>query len=251
MKELQLSEVNQSVSDRISPFFHEILKAFHENINSIYVTGSAVTSDFNEKSSNINSAIILNEINFDFIEFLASLGRKFKGKKIAAPLVITSDYIKNSCDVFPIEFLDLRLIHKIVYGADILKDIQINKSNLRLQCEREIKTKLLGLWQGYISSMGEKDIMLKFLSKSITGIITLFRAIVFLLGKEPPVKKRDVIKTIEDITDIRKDVFEKMIMVKANLLKPSKEDLHIFFKQYYKNLEAIAKIVNELQPSSD
>jgi hypothetical protein len=251
MKELQLFEINQSVSSRISPFFQEILKAFHENINSIYITGSAVTSDFNEKTSNINSTIILNELNFDFVEFLASLGKKFKGKKIAAPLVMTPEYIKRSCDVFPIEFFELRLIHKTVYGTDLLKDIQINKSDLRLQCEREVKTKLLGLWQGYISSRGEKDIMLNLLSKSITGSIALFRAIIFLLGKEPPVRKRDVIKTIEDITDIKKDVFEKMIMVKANLLKPSKEDLRIFFDQYYKNLEVIARLVDELQPSSN
>ncbi len=244
--EISLEGLNPVVSDRIRFFIGDILKEYAENTHSIHIVGSAVTPDFNENTSDINSVIILNKMSLDFIEFLAPLGKRYGKKRIAAPLIMTPEYIQKSLDVFPIEFHDFRLIHKTIAGEDILKGLQIKKENLRLQCEREIKARLVGLIQGYISSAGDRELITTLLIRSFTGCIPLFRAIIFLLGKEPPVMRADVIGIFQEIA-ADSSVYEELMLLRNKQIKPSKSDLDHIFERYNNSLEKIGKIIDELR----
>ena len=144
------------------------------------------------------------------------------------------------------EFLDLKLIHKTIHGQDLLSGIQIIPSNLRLQCERELKTKLIQLRQGYISSLGKKELLTAMLVRSFTGSMALFRAIVSLLGKEPPIPRQQVILLFRETTGVDTIPFEKVLLLKAGSVKLSEQDLRSLFEQYYHSLEAIGKIIDAL-----
>ena len=224
----------------------EIIKEHPQNVHSIHLVGSAVLPDYNEKLSDINSVVVLNNMDLKFITFLAPLGKKYGKRKIAAPLVMTPRYIQESLDAFPVEFLDFKLVHKTIYGEDLLKDLRIETPPLRLQCEREIKTKLIGLRQGYISSLGRKEHLAVLLVRSITGSMSLFRTIITLLGKEPPIPRAAVVKTFGAATGIETETFERLLMLKAGAIKPSDQELHALFERYYSALESIGKIIDEL-----
>jgi len=246
MNTLNVRGLNPAVAGKITPMVEDLLKVHASNIHSFHIVGSAVVPDYNEKLSDINSVVVLHNMDLQFIKFLAPLGKKYGKKKIAAPLVMTPEYIDQSLDAFPIEFLDFKLIHKTVYGHDLLQDLRITMPNLRLQCEREIKTKLIGLRQGYISSLGKKEDIAAVLVRSFTGSMALFRAVITLLGKEPPVSRAEVITMLGSATGIDTDIFEKLLMLKTNLLKPSEQELASFFERYYNALEATGTIVDDL-----
>lgn len=246
MQELDLHNVPPIILDKIKTFFSEILKPYSHNIHSIYIVGSAITADFNENVSDINSIIILNEINNDFIRFLSTFGNKYRKKKIAAPLVMTPQFILNSLDVFPIEFHDFKLIHQTILGPDILSGLEINKRYLRLQCEREAKAKIVGLRQGYISSSGDRELITSMIIRSFTGLFPFFRAILFLLDMKPPILRSDVIKEIQGIAHIQSDIFERMLLLKNRTLKPSMRELDQIFDEYCIAFEKIANIVDKL-----
>src|SRR5512143_1895017 len=247
MNAIHLQEIIPSVAEKMHPFIEEILHVHSSNIHSYHIVGRAVIADYNEKLSDINSVVVLHSMDLKFITFLAPFGKKYGKKRIAAPLVMTQEYIRNSQDAFPIEFLDYKLIHKTVYGEDIFKDIEIARPNLRLQCEREIKTKLIGLRQGYISSLGKKAPLLTVIVRTIAGSLALFRAIISLLGKEPPVARSEAIKTYENATGIDADIFEKLLLLKSGELKPSESELRVLFERYYNALDATGKIIDELR----
>ncbi len=246
MNNLNFTGLNPAVAKKISPMVEELLKEHGSNVHSYHIVGSAVIPDYNEKLSDINSVAVLHNMDLKFISFLAPLGRKYGKKHIAAPLVMTPEYIHQSLDVFPIEFLDFKLIHETVYGHDLLKGLQISAHNLRLQCEREIKTKLIHLGQGYLSSLGKKERLTTVLVRSITGSMALFRAVISLLGKEPPVPRAEVIKTFGAATEIDTNIFEKMLMLKTGLIKPKEQELQTLFERYYNSLEATGKIIDGL-----
>jgi predicted nucleotidyltransferase len=246
MEKTDLTGLIPAVATKIQPMIDEIVAAHSRNLHSIHIVGSAVIGDYNEKLSDINSVVVLHAMDFAFIKFLAPLGKKYGKKKIAAPLVMTPEYIQTSLDAFPIEFLDFKLIHRTIYGGDILRDVTVNGHNLRLQCEREIKTKLIHLRQGYLSSLGKKDALKPVLIRSITGSMALFRAIITLLGKEPPVPRAAVVKMFSASTSVKTDIFEKMLMLKAGAFNPSEQELRDLFEQYYLTLEAIGKIIDEI-----
>jgi predicted nucleotidyltransferase len=246
VENLDFKGLPSMAANKIRPFFEEVMQCCPEKVHSVYVTGSAVTPDFRESTSDVNSLIVLNDLHFEFFKFLAPLGKKFKSKGIAAPRVMTPSYIQDSLDVFPMEFLELRLIHKTALGPDIVQNLEIDPVLLRLQCEREIKTRLIGLWNGYISSTGETDMIAQLLYRSIKGCMPLFRSIVFLLGKLPPIKKMDVIGAISDNTGIDKDILIKALLLKESPIK-NREELLSLFERYYGNLETVAGMVNALQ----
>jgi hypothetical protein len=78
------------------------------------------------------------------------------------PMVFTIDEIKNATDVFPVEFLNIKKHYKLLYGEDILKDIEVSKEDLKRQLEFEFRSKLIHLRQAYIKSEGDdlEDIIL-------------------------------------------------------------------------------------------
>ena len=147
----------------------------------------------------------------------------------------------------PIEFLNFKLIHAAVFGSNILKDIEIGRTNLRLQCERELKTKLILLRQGYISSLGDSKLLTENIVNSITGYIHLFRGIIMLLGKEPPVSQSGVIKALSEAAGITSDIFAKVLKEKHERIKLSIEDLDTIFEDYYTTTEQLGRMVNEIK----
>jgi hypothetical protein len=246
MDTINVSGLNPVVADKITPMLEDVLREHAANIHSFHLVGSAVIPDYNEKLSDINSVLVLKTMDLRVLVFLAPLGKKYGKKRISAPLVMTPEYIETSLDAFPVEFLDFKHIHRTLYGHDLLQDLRITMPPLRLQCEREIKTKLIGLRQGYVSSLGKKEDIAAALVRSFTGSMALFRAIITLLGKEPPIPRTDVITALGAATGINTDIFENLLMIKLKLLKPSGQELASFFERYYKTLEAAGKIIDDL-----
>ncbi len=81
MANLNLSGVPVQVKDRMEPFFNEILSSFTGCIDSIYIIGSAVTSDFDEKTSDVDSLIVLKEKVLDIFDFMAPIGKNMARRK--------------------------------------------------------------------------------------------------------------------------------------------------------------------------
>ncbi len=246
MNKPNLTGLLPTVAEKIGPLLHDLLAAHGKNLHSFHVVGSAVIPDYNEKMSDVNSVVVLNDMDLQFIRFLAPLGEKYGKRRIAAPLIMTPGYISDSLDSFPVEFLDLKLIHRTVYGQDLFAGLELDRTNLRLQCEREIKTKQIGLRQGYVSSLGKKDQLAGALVRSFTGSMPLLRAVVLLLGKEPPVGRSDVITLFSSCCGIDAAILHDLLALKNSRVKTSEHGLNAMFERYYRSLETMGKIIDEL-----
>ena len=233
---------------RFRPFFERITAADNQKIHSIHMTGSALTPDYDPKHSDINSVSVLKAMDLQFLEMLAPLGRKFGKKKIAAPLIMTPDYVIQSLDVFPIEFLDIHLLHHTWMGEDIFGDIQIDPSDLRRQCERELKIKLIGLRQGYISAVGNRKRLSEIFIQSFSGYIPLFRGIIMLYGNKPPLPIADVLAETEAATGVGLDPFHAVWRLKQERTRLGMEQLNTFFEDCYGTVEKMGDVVNALEP---
>jgi hypothetical protein len=247
MSELRLDGIRETVAARIRPFIEEVLGGYGENVHSIYVTGSALTEDFVPSVSDVNSVFVLREMDLKFLEVLAPRGRKYRKQNVAAPLIMTPEYVKNSCDVFPIEFLNIKLLHETVFGEDIFVGIEISRADLRHQCERELRVKLIGLRQGYLSTMGDAKAITEGLTASIKGHMPLFRSIVNLKGGDPPLLQDEVIRALSGATGVDCSVFQKVLRGKREKLKLSIEELNALFEDYYAATERLMRIVDEIQ----
>jgi len=227
------TELHESIMNRFKPFFEEAFKDRRQSLHSAYLTGSALTADFNPKTSDINSVFVLKEIDLHFLALLAPLGRKYGRKGIAAPLIMTPAYIKNSLDVFPIEFLNIGLLHRTVFGEDIFGDLEIKPADLRCQCERELKVKAMALRQAYIRSAGDSKALSASVFSSIPAYLPLFRAIIQLAGETPPLNGLDVLAALEGKTGVDTGPFRTVLKLKRERGSLPTQALNDLFRDYY------------------
>ena len=161
--------------------------------------------------------------------------------------IMTPEYIKKSLDVFPIEFLNFRLTHQTLLGEDILVSLEIDRGDLKRQCEREVKGKLIWLRQGYISSMGNRRMLADNIIRQFTGYMPLFRGLIQLLGEDPPVNRKDVVAVLSRLTGTDTDIFEDTYAMKKKVFKPTLEQLHTLFEKYYYATERLLEVVYGLE----
>lgn len=241
------SKLNDAAAERFKPFQDEILKSHKDNIHSITITGSSLTYDFDHKKSDVNSVLVLNKMDLGFLEVLASLGKRYGKKGISAPLIMTPEYIMHSLDVFPVEFLNIKLLHETLFGEDLFQNLEIDRKDLRLQCERELKVRLIGLRQGYIASMGDAKILSDLFSNTISGYIPLFRGMILILGKEPPLKNEDVLQVLENVSGVDTQVFKTVLKQKRQKTKMAISHLNVIFKDYYAAVEKLGDITDGIE----
>ena len=234
------------IAARYKPFLDMILEHHQDLIHSVHIVGSALTQDFDPRTSDINSVVVLDKMDFKFLEFLAPVGKRYGRKRIAAPLIMTPEYIDKSLDVFPIEFFNIQQLHLTVFGEDIFIDLNINKSDLRRQCEQELKVKLIGLRQGYISAAGDRKILARSFAESFSGYMPLFKAIILLLGKVPPRNNADILSALEEISGVRTEVFKRVLDQKRKKTRPSLEQLNLVFEDYYAAIEELGDFTDAL-----
>ncbi|MEW6670180.1 MAG: hypothetical protein AB1427_00670 [Thermodesulfobacteriota bacterium] len=236
---MDLGKMDDKALDLFKRFLNEVTDAYRQPLHSVYITGSALTADFDPGFSDINSVFVLKQMDLNFLSILAPLGKKYGKKRVAAPLIMTPAYIKSSLDVFPIEFLNLKQLHQTVFGEDLFGDIEVKRAELRYQCERELKVKLIGLRQAYIRSAGDTRALSENMIASIPAYVPLFRAIIFLLGKEPPAANNDVVDMLHEISNIDMGPFRTVLKHKKAKNRLSLQSLDALFRDCYNATEKL------------
>ncbi|MBV6518719.1 MAG: hypothetical protein DCC43_06425 [Candidatus Brocadia sp.] len=247
MQDFTLTNLSDQVKKTLEPFLRDIFGHCKEDVLSLYVIGSAVTKDFHPRHSDINTLLVVNQVNIPLFDYIAILGKRYGKKKIRAPLIMTHDYIIRSLEVFPLEFLEMKLVHLLVYGSDVLKDIRIGKADIRHQCERELKGKLQHLCQGYIRAMGSRKALTDVFVGSLSGYFPVLRGLLFLYDQRIPQGKNEVLSAMEQCFTIDMSVYRTLLGLRVNDTCPSLDTLREIFEKLYRILDIVIKKVDEFE----
>jgi hypothetical protein len=244
---LRTENLSPSLQEKISPFFHALLQNSAPDIHSLYLVGSVLTEDYLPQVSDINSVIVLQKMAFAFLDTLAPLGKKYGPQGLAVPLIMDPHYLCSSLDVFPLEFLNFQLVHQTIYGEDLIAGVKIDRKGLQLQCERELKGKLIWLQRIYLSALGDRKILAADIVRHFRGYLPLFRGILHLLGQTPPSGLKGSLDLLGNLTGAATGVFAEVYAIKRHLAKPSPEEISQLFARFYQATEKLAEVVDGLQ----
>ena len=233
------------MSAKAAPFLEELVKLAGSDLHSLHLVGSAVTPDWVAGRSDINTLLLLDQMDLAVLESIAPLGQRFKGAGVAPPLVMDVGYVRSSLDIFPMEFLEMRLIHETVCGEDLLAAIKIDRGDLRQQCEREIKSRLLGLRQAYLRARGEHKALAEALVRFLAGYQPLARGILVLLGKEPPLRRAEAFAALEAAVGPDAGVLVEMLALKEGRTKPDAIAVRDLFERCHLATERLGRIIDE------
>ena len=243
---LRLERLSPAVSAKAAPFLEDLVRLAGADLHSLHVVGSAATPDWVEGRSDVNTLLVLREMDLPVLEAIGPLGKRYRRTGIAPPLVMDTAYIAGSLDVFPMEFLELRLIHETVAGEDLLAGLAIGRGDLRRQCEREVRSRLVGLRQAYLRSLGEPKALAEALVRFLAGYQPLARGILSLLGREVPVRRAEAFAALAAVAGPDAGVFAEVLAVKEGRVKPDADGVRVLFERCHRATEQLGRIVDAL-----
>ncbi len=178
--------VRETIRGPLQNLVQQLQLRLRENLRSVTVVGSALTDDFQPGVSDINTVVLLDRHDTPSLNSIASLAKSLNKQRLSAPLLMTPSYIERSRDVFGVEFLDFQLTHETILGEDPFASIHVEKPDVRLQCERELKAMLVRLRQGYVAAAGDKGLVRDILISTAKGLAPVARAMLWLDEEERP-----------------------------------------------------------------
>ena len=243
---LNLKPLRLFVADRVEPFFRKILAERQDHVLALHVIGSAVTDDFDPDRSDINSLIVLREMDLDFLDFLGSLCREFKHSRLGPPMLLTPKYIERWHNISPLELLDLKLVNERVYGADLLAEVDISRSAVRLQCRRAMRSRLIHLSWGYVRAAENKRELTELMADSVFGLAPLMRGILYARGEQPPITVGPLFDALSALVGSAALSFKEVYWAKIRETKMPIARVRATLKDYYRAIEILIDLVDNM-----
>lgn len=197
----------------------ELVKRLKEfaatNLECVILFGSAARGDFREGHSDLNVVCILHSLSVAELGRLADVVKWWcVEQKEPALLFFTKEELKHAADVFAIEILDMKHERRVLYGADVVAEIEVPMNLHRVQIEHDLRTILLKLRQHYLRAPGDAKELAPILRKSFSGVLTLLRHVVMAFGEEPPVAAHDIVARAAALTGSSTPAFDAMLKLR-------------------------------------
>jgi hypothetical protein len=163
--------------------------------------GAIVAGSFDPSRHTARSVFILDAVDLSMLRQLSLHGPALGKTHIAAPLVMTPGYIEASLDTFPLELIEIHQMHLTIFGEDFFENLSFEDVHVRLQCERELKTILIGLRQGLLAAAG-RDKFISALETDITEALTrTLRGLLWIKDQREAKPAAQVVEEIEEKID--------------------------------------------------
>jgi hypothetical protein len=247
-QELRLEGLRDEIREAVSDFAGKLIESLGENLKSITLVGSSLNEDFIKGKSDINTVLVLGDLNQACLVAIAGMGKEMSKKRLSAPLLMTEKYINRSLDVFGVEFFNLQLNHQTLYGNDPFAELQFERRDVRFQCEREFKATLVRLRQGYISAAGNRGLVRDILASAANSLVPFLRAMLWLKKLEVPKGAEYVLSESSQAFVIDTDsAIEKARKWRYEKARLSAEELSAAFESIYHAVDKLSEIVDELE----
>jgi hypothetical protein len=165
------------------------------------------------------------------------------------PLIFPKDELLTGTDIYPIELLDMKRRHRILYGEDLLQNLDIPLHLHRIQVEHDLRTNLLLLRQRYLAIRGKSGKVLDLMLESVTSFLTLFRHAVIVMGQPAPASRRDAVKILAEQLGFDAAVFLELMDARTGKSSSRPADVPGAFAKYLQGIAAVTHAVDALEHS--
>src|SRR4029079_9443141 len=154
---------------------------------------SAEHQDFRPERSDVNFAAVAEPLTFAHLQRVAQWYARWRGERVAAPLLLAPADLTRSLDVFPLEMLDIQARHRTLAGDDLFTGIAVARNNVRLECEREAKGKLVRLRALYLELAGSTVEIRELMIDSRKSFLHVMRGLLYMRGIAWETREREVV----------------------------------------------------------
>jgi len=230
--------------EKIQEFVKRVRAAAGDNLESVILYGSAASGNFDPEFSDINVFCVLRDTSFSHLVTLRPVATWWHGQKQPAPLIMTRAELVSTADVFTIELLDMKCHHRVLFGADVLQELEIPMNLHRVQVEYELREKLILLRQRTLLARKEEQLW-ELLLRSAPSFVTLFRHSLIAMGQQAPEDKQEVIHQLSKVVGFDPAAIEQVLAVRAHRATRGKATVDGLTAKYLAAIEQVTSAVDK------
>ena len=235
------------MADNLDQLVEKLRKAFGPDLVSVILYGSAATGDHDEKFSDYNVLCVLNAITPVQLAASENIFRWWREQGNPSPLLLTGEEVQRSTDCFAMEFHDIQEHRRILYGADVIAGLDIDRSFYRAQVERELRAKLLRLRQKASGILSDKDVLRRLLADSTSTFCILFRHALILHDGDAPARKREIVERARERFGIDPAPFQALLDMREERVKAKDINPERMLAAYMAEVGKVIDAVDQLE----
>jgi hypothetical protein len=194
-----LERIDQSVREAVQQFADILSSLAGGELAGLTVYGLALSKAFDSSRHLLQSVAVMSAVDLQTLRQLASHGPKMARQRIAAPIIMTPQYVQDSRDTFPLELLEIGQQHATLLGEDYFRDLRLESEHLRLQCERELKVLLIGMRQALLASGGDTKRLEHVGERAAETLIRVLRGLLWLEGETGSLEAPQLVARAESV----------------------------------------------------
>ncbi len=193
---------------KLNELVSRLKEAAGKNLESVILYGSAARGDFHPGTSDLNVLCTLVSIDVNELQRIAPVVTWWTRElKEPAPLLFLTEELEKSTDVYAIESLDVKRSHKVLFGKDVVANLEIPMNLHRVEVERNLRDLLLKLRQHVLHAGRNEMELTAVMKKTVSGAKTLLRHTLLTFGEEPPLEAKEIFTRVGVLTGADADAF--------------------------------------------
>lgn len=216
-----------------------------KNFNDIMTALTACKSYLLQVASYTNAmgeqecVIIFDTDPEDLMNKMKDLRRFVIRRRLPMPLVVNCEFTLSALDSFPIEFLNISTQYQNLFcKQDILAEFKYDKHDMRLQVERELKSKWLLTRMAIIDMPAGSRRLSRLLRMSVSSIFPALKGISYLAGKGVPSALPEIIQNASQITGVDLGIISQLSQSKQS----NQEEVNLYLSTLHQLDLALDKI---------
>jgi len=232
--------IKQKQEETLVQLVAKLKNALPDQLGAVILYGSAVDQDFAEGFSDVNVLVTLKSADASALKAAAPVIDWWVQQKHPVPVVMSGHELRQSADVFAIEFMDMKQRHRLLHGDDPLAAIDVPREMHRAQVERELRTAVVKLRQAYLMAKTDEAVS-RLMTSSVSSFATLFRHALIVFGQQVPVEKRAAVEAIGSA--VNTDVGAVLQVFDVREKRAPVKDCGAMFAAY---LAAVTRVTDEV-----
>ena len=233
------------MEDKLTDLTARLQKAHQNRLVSVMLYGSGAGGGEHDRFSDLNVLYVLTQVTPAELAEAGPVLKWWREQGNPAPLLMSEHEVATSTDCFPIEFHDMQERRRVLYGKDVIAELEVDRSFYRAQVEHELRAKLLRLRQHAAGLLADPKRLLHLMLDSVSTFLVLARHALLLSGISPGWKKRE---TLEKLGEIGVDPapFGQLLDARDESRNVAEGAAVSLFESYLRQIEALVSYVDRL-----
>lgn len=220
-------------------FAAEMKACWGADLAAVVLYGSAARDDYVPGRSDLNFLVLVRDLDPVRLLGLGKLAKAWRKRKIAMPVFMRPEMVATALDSYPLEFLTMKAAYRLLHGEDPLASLTFSPEDVRLQCERDLRGKLLHLRAGAIASEGKRDRRADLIRASLPALTAIFQGLLFIAGRDYALWGGDLLEAGHAAFDLDADLFHALARLRFEKRLPPREELEQLLVRYLIEVERL------------